>query len=204
MTTQTPIDPKFVPAHQRPPRVEVYWKAVTYKTVIVYVLLALTIIFAGIFIAKPDLYQVVLKKVSRAVSDPENETQGSDQKHAKFVNLDGRVQVKKVNSVQWVEADYRTSLDKGDLVQTGSDANARITFADGTTYTVKPDTLVTVGLFNAKLEFPRLQGRSQRGRCARPIAFQQPCSGQVRSWDEGKRDRSFKRQRAGTTRRREN
>ena len=121
-----------------------YWKAVTYKTVIVYVLLALTIIFAGIFIAKPDLYQVVLKKVSRAVSDPENETQGSDQKHAKFVNLDGRVQVKKVNSVQWVEADFRTTLDKGDQIKTGPDGDARITFGDGTTYTMKPDSLVVV------------------------------------------------------------
>lgn len=142
--TQTPTDPKFTQAHQRAPHVEVYWKAVTYKTVILYALLALTIIFAGIFIAKPDLYQVTLKKLSGAVGDPGNETPAADQKRAKFVNLDGRVQVKKVNSVQWVEADYRTSLDKGDLVQTGSDANARITFADGTTYTVKPDTLVTV------------------------------------------------------------
>ena len=144
MTTQTPIDPRFTQAHDRAPRVEVYWKAVTYKTVILYILLALTIITAGAFAMKPDLYQVMLKKIDRAVSDPETETQAGDLKHAKFVNLDGKVQVKKVNSVQWVEADYRTSLDKGDLVQTGSDANARITFADGTTYTVKPDTLVTV------------------------------------------------------------
>jgi len=144
VTTQTPIEPKLAQAHQRAARVEVYWKAVTYKTVIVYALLALTIISAGIFIAKPDLYAVVMKKVTEKISDPENETQAADLKHAKFVNLDGKVQVKKVNSVQWVEADYRTSLDKGDLVQTGADANARITFADGTTYTVKPDTLVTV------------------------------------------------------------
>jgi hypothetical protein len=46
--------------------------------------------------------------------------------------------------VQWVTADYKTTLDKGDFVQTGSDSAARITFADGTTYTVKSDTLVTV------------------------------------------------------------
>ena len=144
MTTQTPIDPNFAQARQRTPHVEVYWKAVTYKTVIAYVALALAIIFAVLFLIKPDLYQVVLKKIDKAVSDPENESQASDQKHAKFVNLDGKVQVKKVNSVQWVEADYRTSLDRGDLVQTGADANARITFADGTTYTVKPETLVTV------------------------------------------------------------
>ena len=144
MTTQTPIDPKFAQAHDRTPRVEVYWKAVTYKTVIGYVLLTLTIITAGIFMIKPDLYQIMIKKLDKAVSDPEMETQAADLKHAKFVNLDGKVQVKKVSSVQWVEADYRTVLDKGDLVQTGSEANARITFADGTIYTVKPDTLVTV------------------------------------------------------------
>ena len=65
-------------------------------------------------------------------------------KQAKFVNLDGRVQVKKVNSVQWVTADYRMALDKGDLIQTRADGAARITFADGTTYTVKTDSLVTV------------------------------------------------------------
>lgn len=141
MTTQAPIDPKF---GQKAPHVEVYWKAVTYKTVIGYGLLALAIITAGVFLAKPDLYQVMVKKLDKAVSDPEIDAQAADQRHAKFVNLDGKVQVKKVNSVQWVEADYRSVLDKGDLVQTGPDANARITFADGTIYTVKPDTLVTI------------------------------------------------------------
>jgi hypothetical protein len=36
------------------------------------------------------------------------------------------------------------ALDKGDLIQTGGDGVARITFADGTTYTVQSETLVTV------------------------------------------------------------
>jgi hypothetical protein len=52
--------------------------------------------------------------------------------------------VKKVNSVTWVEANYHTPLDKGDLIQTASDGAARITFADGTEYTIKSETLVTV------------------------------------------------------------
>ena len=60
------------------------------------------------------------------------------------MNLDGKVQVKKVNSVQWANADYQLTLDKGDLIQTGTEGVARIAFADGTTYTVKGDTLVTV------------------------------------------------------------
>jgi len=122
----------------------VYWTTVTYKTVILYVLLALGVIFGGIYIAKPDLYSIVINKIDKTVGNPDSDPVGADQKRAKFVNLEGRVQVKKVNSVQWVDATLSTSLDKGDLVQTGSDSDARITFADGTFYTVKPDTLITV------------------------------------------------------------
>ena len=154
MTTQTPIDPRHAPAHQKTPHVEVYWKAVTYKTVIACILVALAIIGGFVLLAKPDLYSMVIKKLNDKVSGPDGETLTADQKHAKFVNLDGRVQVKKVNSVKWVEADFRTVLDKGDLVQTGSDANARITFADGTIYTVKPDTLVTVEENNTESNKP--------------------------------------------------
>jgi len=144
VTTQTPIDPRSAQAHQKGPHVEVYWKAVTYKTVIGYGLLALAIISAGLYLVKPDLYQVVIKKLTDKVSDPEIDPQGADQKHAKFVNLDGKVEVKKVNSVQWVVADFRTTLDKGDQIKTGPDGDARITFGDGTTYTMKPDSLVVV------------------------------------------------------------
>jgi hypothetical protein len=52
--------------------------------------------------------------------------------------------VKKANSVTWTNADYQVTLDKGDLIQTGPEGVARIAFADGTQYTVQPDTLVTV------------------------------------------------------------
>ena len=144
VTTQTPIDPKATQSHQKGPHVEVYWRAVTYKTVIGYALLAVAIISGGIYLAKPDLYKVVLQKISDKVSDPEVEPLNADQKHAKFVNLDGKVEVKKVDSVQWVVADFRTMLDKGDQIKTGPDGDARITFGDGTTYTMKPDSLVVV------------------------------------------------------------
>ena len=144
MTTQTPIDPRHSQAQQRVPRVEVYWTAVTYKTVILYIVLGVAIICGSIYLAKPDLYATIVKKIGSAVNNPEIDPLSGDQKRAKFVNLEGRVQVKKVNSVQWVEATLSMSLDKGDLVQTGSDSDARITFADGTIYLVKPYTLVTV------------------------------------------------------------
>jgi hypothetical protein len=125
-------------------RVEVQWHAVTYKTVIIYGLLLAAIILAGMFILFPNLYSAVTRKISTAIASNEGENASVTQTQAKFVNLDGRVQVKKVSSVQWVDADYRTALDKGDLVQTGADGYARVTFADGTFYTVKPGTLITV------------------------------------------------------------
>jgi len=126
------------------PRVEVYWHTVTYKTVAIYVALLLGLIFAGMYLLVPDWYSKALSRVTKAVTPDDTESNGADKRQAKFVNLDGRVQVKKVNSVQWVNADFRTTLDKGDLIQTASDGAARITFPDGTAYTVKADTLVTV------------------------------------------------------------
>ena len=118
--------------------------AVTYKTVIVYVLILVIVISGIVFLISPDLYSTVYHKVSNAINAPDTENLTLTQMQAKFVNLDGKVQIKKVNSVQWVTADFKTALDKGDFVQTGADSAARITFADGTTYTVKSDTLVTV------------------------------------------------------------
>jgi hypothetical protein len=147
VTTQTPTEPKHSPSPAAQPkihRVEVYWTTVTYKTVAVYVLLVVAVVLGAISIARPNWYSAAYGKLSSAVGNPEADSISVEQRQAKFVNLDGKVQVKKVNSVQWVEADFHTPLDKGDLIQTGSDGAARITFADGTEYTVKSDTLVTV------------------------------------------------------------
>ena len=91
------------------------------------------------------------------MGNTENENLTISQTQAKFVNLDGRVQVKKVNSVTWVDADYHTALDKGDLIQTGSDGAARMTFADGTEYTVKAESMVTVEENNVTESSPTRQ-----------------------------------------------
>jgi len=151
VTTQTPIEPRRptsapqVP--QQTPRirpVEVYWHTVTYKTVALIVLLVIVIAVAAVYVTFPNWTETVTKKLNNALGNPESEALSTQQTQAKFVNLDGRVQVKKVNSVTWVDADYHTTLDKGDLIQTGSDGAARITFADGTEYTVNKETLITV------------------------------------------------------------
>ena len=125
-------------------RVEVYWHTVQYRTVALYVLVIAAIICASAFLVFPETSNKLLEHLSAAfpAHDPGVATITSRQ--ARFVNLDGKVQVKKANSVQWVNADYQLTLDKDDLIQTGPEGVARIAFSDGTTYTVKGDTLVTV------------------------------------------------------------
>ncbi len=126
-------------------RVEVYWHTVKYRTVILYAVVIAAIVLSLTYLVFPEVSGKVLQKLSDEVAphDAGVATQPAG-RQARFVNLDGKVQIKKVNSVEWVSADYQLTLDKGDLIQTGPEGVARIAFADGTTYTVKGDTLVTV------------------------------------------------------------
>lgn len=73
----------------------------------------------------------------RQVQDP-----GPQQAH--FINIDGVVRVKKASSNTWVTADYSLALEKNDVVQTADEGIARVRFADGTNYTVKPDSLIVI------------------------------------------------------------
>ena len=73
----------------------------------------------------------------RQVNDP-----GPQQAH--FINIDGVVRVKKASSNTWVTADYSLALEKNDVVQTADEGIARVRFADGTNYTVKPDSLIVI------------------------------------------------------------
>jgi hypothetical protein len=137
------MDPQRPGQGNKVQRVEVYWHAVSYKTVAMVLLLAAGLIFVSIYFVFPNVYAYVVKKVTEVgTADPDPVASG--QSKIKFVNLDGRVQVKKVNSVQWVDADFHTVLDKGDLIQTGADGIARIAFADSTSYVVNRETLITV------------------------------------------------------------
>jgi hypothetical protein len=125
-------------------RVEVYWHTVTYKTVALYVIVIAAIIGSATYLVFPEATANLARHISDTIAPPESGVATISARQARFVNLDGKVQVKKVNSVTWASADYQLTLDKGDLVQTGPEGVARIAFADGTQYTVKGDTLVTV------------------------------------------------------------
>jgi FecR protein len=131
------------PKPEKIPRVEVYWTAVTYRTVALYLVMIFAVILATLYLIHPDWYSNVIDRMSRTLgAAPAGGLLAQNQ--ARFVNLDGKVEVKKVNSVNWQNADYNTTLNKSDLIRTGSDGAARITFVDGTTYTIKSDSFVTV------------------------------------------------------------
>jgi len=125
-------------------RIEVYWHAVTYRTVLIYLLILVSVVSAAAYMVYPDWVLGTVLRVTNAISGGASAAKPIAPTQAHFVNLDGKVLVKKANAVEWVLADFHTTLDKGDLIQTGPDGAARLAFGDGTNYTVKAETLVTV------------------------------------------------------------
>ncbi|MCL5289412.1 MAG: FecR domain-containing protein [Acidobacteria bacterium] len=123
---------------------EVYWTAVSYKTVALIITAIFIAIFSVLYMMYPERFASWGKSLREAMSGSDTPAPTAVVNQARFVQLDGKVEVKKVNSVKWVAADPGTTLNKGDLIQTGGDGLARITFPDGSTYTVKSDTLITV------------------------------------------------------------
>lgn len=138
-------EPKqFDPQKPKIRPVEIYWTTVTYKTVAIYLVAIFGIVLTALYLIIPERMTSFAQTLTRKLSGGSESAAAPLLTQARFVNLDGKVQVKKVNTTQWAPADFRMSLDKGDLIQTGSDGVARVTFADGTTYTVKSDTLIMV------------------------------------------------------------
>jgi hypothetical protein len=85
----------------------------------------------------------LLEKVAGNAGEGDDAS-GPVAQQAHFTNFDGTVRVKKANSNTWVSADYSLPLEKGDVVQTGSEGMARIVFNDGTSYTIKEDSLIVI------------------------------------------------------------
>jgi hypothetical protein len=124
--------------------IEVQWTTISYRTVIIYVLLVSIILCAGVYMARPAWLSKTLDRVSHSLGAAPSNAAALAENQARFVNLDGKVEIKRANSVTWENADYRSTLDRGDLIRTGDDGAARLTFVDGTTYTIKSNSFVTV------------------------------------------------------------
>lgn len=70
---------------------------------------------------------------------PENVETG-----ARFVSIEGSVQVKRAGTLEWIGATAAVVLRSNDLVRTGSGATAEIVFAGGDRISLRPDSLTTI------------------------------------------------------------
>ena len=134
------------PSRERGRSVELEWTTISYRTIAIYLILALLLVSGIVYLISPHfIVNTAMKVLESVAANPTiPQSVGGGRKEAHFVNVDGNVRVKKAASSQWMPADYNTSLEKGDFVQTGADGVARIIFADGTNYTLKPDALIAV------------------------------------------------------------
>lgn len=139
---------------KRKPGVYIAWKAVTYRSVLLALLVVVLVFGAGMHFAFPEftdgtvkaagnLTAIALERIVGMAPPPDTSDSGTEKK-ARFTALDGTVKIKKSSSNTWITAAYDIPLEKGDVVQTGSEGMAKIVFNDGTNYTVKQDSLIVI------------------------------------------------------------
>ena len=142
-----------MPPNIRKPGVHIAWTTITYRSVVLLILAVCAVAFIAMRFTFPQFTQNSLQKAGDVTSKllekvagmaPPAGTGAITAQQAHFTALDGTVRVKKGNGNAWVAADYRIPLEKGDVVQTGSEGMAKVVFNDGTSYTVKQDSLIVI------------------------------------------------------------
>jgi hypothetical protein len=142
-----------VSSQTRKPGIHIAWKTVTYRSVALLVVAGAAIFLVAIRLTFPQFSENSIKAVGRMANRALERVAGmapatgggaSVAQQAHFTALDGTVRVKKGNGNTWVGADYNIPLEKGDVVQTGSEGMAKVVFNDGTSYTVKQDSLIVI------------------------------------------------------------
>ena len=142
-----------MPPANRKPGFHIAWTTITYRSVALLLLLGAAVFLAVMRVAFPQFTDNTVKKAHDVTGKlleriagmaPPAGTGAVTAQQAHFTALDGTVRVKKANGNSWVPADYNVPLEKGDVVQTGSEGMAKVVFNDGTSYTVKQDSLIVV------------------------------------------------------------
>lgn len=112
---------------------EIDWLTIPVK----YIKLILLIILILLSVAIYYIYFKAPKQEATEVTQVIEET-------AKFIFIIGDVQVKKANLYVWKPADYRVSLNEGDLIRTAPNSHAKIEFNDKTIVDISSDSMVRV------------------------------------------------------------
>jgi hypothetical protein len=142
-----------VSSQTRKPGIHVAWKTVTYRSVALMILAAAAVLLVGVRLTFPQFTEHSIKAAGGVANKALERVAGmapaagsgvSTAQQAHFTALDGTVRVKKGTGNSWVTADYNVPLEKGDVVQTSSEGMAKVVFNDGTSYTVKQDSLIVI------------------------------------------------------------
>jgi len=142
-----------VSSQTRKPGIHVAWTTVTYRSVALMILAGVGIVFIAMRFAFPQFTESSIKTASGVATRMMERVAGltpapgsgvANAQQAHFTALDGTVRVKKGSGNSWIAADFNVPLDKGDVVQTGSEGMAKVVFNDGTSYTVKQDSLIVI------------------------------------------------------------
>ncbi len=137
----------------RKPGIHIAWKTVTYRSVALMVVAGAAVFLIGLRLTFPQFTESSIKAAGGVANRALERVAGlapaagsgvSTAQQAHFTALDGTVRVKKGNGNSWMAADYNIPLEKGDVVQTGSEGMAKVVFNDGTSYTVKQDSLIVI------------------------------------------------------------
>ena len=133
--------------------IHVAWTTITYRSVALLIMAIAAVVLFAVRFAFPQFTENSMKagqnlanKMLEHVAGmaPAAGSGSSIAQQAHFTALDGTVRVKKGSGNSWVTADYNIPLEKGDVVQTGSEGMAKVVFNDGTSYTVKQDSLIVI------------------------------------------------------------
>jgi hypothetical protein len=126
-------------------KIDIYWFTITYRKLVFWgVLLVVLFALATLPFVQDPVKKFIASQAQRLLDDDSSSQSPGVSKTGGFAIIKGAVKVKKSSSNQWISADYQTKLETGDYIQTSSDGNARIQFPDGTTYDLKPDSLLAV------------------------------------------------------------
>jgi len=141
-------------AQKRKSAFQISYVTITYRSVLMGMFGVLLLAGVVMYFAFPDTAnklilsgQIGLGKVFTKMglsSGVNGSTPDPGPQQAHFTNIDGNVRVRKATTNTWVVADYSLALERGDVVQTSPEGVAKVVFTDGTNYTVKPGSLITI------------------------------------------------------------
>ena len=141
-------------AQNRKSAFQISYVTITYRSVLMGILGVFGVALAVMYFAFPEttnraisvgesgMEKLLMKLGVGAGSSGIPIDPGPQQAH--FTNIDGAVRVRKASSNTWVNADYNVTLEHNDAIQTTGEGIAKVVFTDGTSYTVKPDSLIVI------------------------------------------------------------